>query len=111
MAHIYNAAFLTIIAAYGASVDAGLPGVSIPRRPDIIADLGRIRAYGGNSARNIGGPPMFENVWSTRGWTFQERLLSNRCLIFIVEHVHWCCKSQEWFEDLQLECDGDQKLF
>lgn len=34
-----------------------------------------------------------QSVWNQRGWTFQERLLSRRCLIFAEGQVFFQCKS------------------
>lgn len=79
---IYDAAYLTIIAASGRDGNHGLPSVS--------------RSYNTRDGHNI--PPwngvvhsklpyarlkqIESSTWSTRGWTFQEGLLSRRRLIF-----------------------------
>ncbi|KAK1830052.1 heterokaryon incompatibility protein-domain-containing protein [Podospora conica] len=34
-----------------------------------------------------------DSPWNQRGWTFQERLLSRRCLIFADGHVYYQCRS------------------
>lgn len=34
-----------------------------------------------------------DSVWNKRGWTFQERLLSRRCLIFAEGQVYFQCRS------------------
>ena len=34
-----------------------------------------------------------DSPWNQRGWTFQERLLSRRCLIFAEGHVYFQCRS------------------
>jgi hypothetical protein len=34
-----------------------------------------------------------DSIWNKRGWTFQERLLSRRCLIFAEGQVYFQCRS------------------
>ena len=41
--------------------------------------------------------------WNTRGWTFQERLLSKRCLIFAEGRVFFQCRSTAMSEDVVSE--------
>ena len=41
--------------------------------------------------------------WFTRGWTFQECLLSRRLLIFTKEQVFWECHEAIWNEDTNAE--------
>ncbi|EOA91069.1 uncharacterized protein SETTUDRAFT_36555 [Exserohilum turcica Et28A] len=78
MDKIYSESALTIIACAGADSSYGLPGVSRPRKPDPsieIKGLGYLRAI----------PAMYDiesSVWATRGWTYQEALLSKRQLYF-----------------------------
>lgn len=36
--------------------------------------------------------------WSTRGWTFQEGLLSRRCLVFTSDQIYWQCRKSTWCE-------------
>jgi hypothetical protein len=68
-------------------------------------------------------PPLFspdalsENSnYNQRAWTFQERLLSVRCLIFTPEQVYWECRCRSWSEDtvthpdLQFEAAGTDQL-
>lgn len=91
MDHIYGNAFATIIAAYGDSADAGLPGVQpdsrYPERQH-WADANGIRVF--VSLPSL-GTELSENTWSHRGWTYQEGLLSRRCLIFTKSQVYWKC--------------------
>lgn len=39
------------------------------------------------------------SVWNTRGWTFQERLLSNRILHFTSGRLYWECRTTEGSEE------------
>lgn len=40
-----------------------------------------------------------DSDWNKRGWTFQERLLSRRCLIFAEGHVYFQCRSSVMSQD------------
>jgi len=48
-----------------------------------------------------------ESAWATRGWTYQEHLLSNRLLIFGENgRFEWRCKCAEWQEEYLWDKDG-----
>jgi hypothetical protein len=32
-----------------------------------------------------------DSIWNSRGWTFQEALLSQRCLVFCANQVYFTC--------------------
>ncbi len=46
---------------------------------------------------------MKPNVWNSRAWTYQERVLSRRLLVFVNESVHFCCERVRWVEDVEAE--------
>ncbi|CAN9372662.1 unnamed protein product [Alternaria sp. RS040] len=81
MGAVYRGATLTIIAAAGDSPHSGLPGINgTPRRPQYSHTVG-------TSGQQVIGLELPEydiqdSVWNTRGWTFQELVLSRRRLIF-----------------------------
>jgi hypothetical protein len=45
-------------------------------------------------------------VWHNRGWTFQERAVSRRSLVFTNETVYWQCKCNTWHENRPAGPDG-----
>ncbi|KAE9378460.1 HET-domain-containing protein [Stipitochalara longipes BDJ] len=100
---IYAQAALTIVAAAGNNADSGLPGVSkgIPRtqqqmRQNIDGLVVANMLDTHNGAINY-------STWNTRGWTYQERLLSPRLLIFTDAQVYYECNQECHFqEDLHL---------
>ncbi|KAM5348646.1 hypothetical protein ACJ41O_008470 [Fusarium nematophilum] len=47
-----------------------------------------------------------ETVWNTRAWTFQEKLLSRRLLIFSGNEVAWHCRSMVCREDMRTDDSG-----
>ncbi|PHH89267.1 hypothetical protein CDD83_6386 [Cordyceps sp. RAO-2017] len=40
--------------------------------------------------------------WATRGWTYQEGVLSRRCLVFTPEQMYWECRGMAVAESVQL---------
>lgn len=101
MDSIYKNAAFTIIAAAGVDASYGLPGVTsrrgtrlrVPKTYCTIGDflIRRSEDY----PRVLGGPQsklLRNSKWNTRGWTYQEGLLSRRCLVFTDEQVSFACR-------------------
>ncbi|OCK86223.1 HET-domain-containing protein, partial [Lepidopterella palustris CBS 459.81] len=88
MDRIYNGAWLTLIAGEGDDANAGLPGVRTGSRSyqQYFEVVDGLTIY-------ISTPLLKESLsrWINRGWTFQEGLLSDRCLIFTASQVFWKC--------------------
>ncbi|KAL4898302.1 heterokaryon incompatibility protein-domain-containing protein [Aspergillus ambiguus] len=97
MGDIYSSAQLVLVAAYGDSMEFGLPGIGYPRKAvqhsEDVLDL-RIT----NVIRDVEDDPL--NMWATRGWTYQEAVLSNRRLYFT--------DTRAFFECERLLCHEDQ---
>lgn len=93
---IYRGADLTIVAAAGDDEHFGLPGVGTTKRK-------KQRAVELDSCTilSTGPDPIIDTQrsrWWSRGWTFQESLLSRRRLIF-TEHQSWFeCAEDTWME-------------
>lgn len=104
MDQIYGNAVITVCAADGKDSDTGLlaldenhqtpqhvcqyaPGVQLILRQPAEASIAK-------------------SGWNTRAWTFQERLLSRRCLIFSGGRIHFQCKSASMSEDIFAEKAG-----
>ncbi|KAK1654922.1 hypothetical protein BDP81DRAFT_389932 [Colletotrichum phormii] len=85
---IYGLATLTIVALSGEGAYDGLPGLQKAPPPD-----------------GLGFTPADRNrsKYMTRGWTFQEILLSRWLLIFTQEVVFWERQSATWREDANWE--------
>jgi hypothetical protein len=88
-----------IVAAFGDRAEAGLPGVGRVRsNPQNILDID------GFQLTNI-LPPFEELVdqsfWNSRGWTYQERLLSIRMLVFTEQQLFFRCQEMECCEDVR----------
>ena len=106
MASIYANSYFTIIAADGKDATHGIPGIgSSPRSPPIEFNFaGLVKAVPKPQRESARELP----IWHTRAWTFQERAVSPRTLIFTNESVYWQCRSDTWYEALGAEPDGLQ---
>lgn len=99
-------AALTIVAAAGTNADSGLPGVfcDIPRtQQQHTCHIDKITVANmldsSNDAINF-------SRWNSRGWTYQERLLSTRLLIFTDAQVYFeCHQACQFREDIHMD-DG-----
>ncbi|KAF7535592.1 hypothetical protein G7054_g5208 [Neopestalotiopsis clavispora] len=99
MDHVYSRAALTIVAASGDGADAGLAGLVPGSR-----SLTQIVAQYSPELELVTLQPdcqvaVEETTWNTRGWTYQERLLSRRYLFFVNDTVYFQCCKAVWGED------------
>ena len=89
---IYGNAFLTINAATGQYVNAGLPGV----HPFSMKVEQLVLEYQPGHGLIVGQPIMTDvadrSHWNTRAWTYQQRFLSKRSLTFIDNYVFFQCQ-------------------
>jgi hypothetical protein len=98
MDQVYGNAYLTICAADGDSADAGLQILNSETAKgnskeqllsQNISQYSRdVRLMSTQPAENY----IRKSVWNTRGWTFQERLLSPRNLIFTAGRMYFQCR-------------------
>ncbi|ERF69029.1 hypothetical protein EPUS_08379 [Endocarpon pusillum Z07020] len=91
MHQIYEGAAVTVAAAGSDDAESGIPGVSdVPRRP-------QPRAYISGkwyvSTLSDVGSALSSSRWKTRGWTYQEFVLSRRCLLFTKSQVYFVCRA------------------
>ncbi len=104
MGDIYSRASLTIVAAAGADANAGIPGLeigsrSLPQHTIQIADDLTLVVLHQDSYRSAAA-----TSWNTRGWTYQERVLSRRCLFSFPDgSVSFQCAKAVWGEDYRAE--------
>jgi hypothetical protein len=101
MAFVYGGASLTIVAGFGDGADAGLPGISSP--PMIRRFQSKIGNIDASTARISGLDSLLRSKWYTRGWTFQELVLSKRILAFTEEQMLFFCVRAFFQEDMVLE--------
>jgi hypothetical protein len=93
MKEIYESAVATIIAAAGEDVSYGLPGINGKgRQAQLSARIADLELTSGLSRL----PVVLENSkWASRGWTYQEAVLSRRCIYFTDEQVYFTCKCSQ----------------
>ena len=100
MDRIYSSSILTIVAAAGSNANAGLPGLQESSRipfqltEKVGSYILRTALPSNHRIGIIDSAP-----WNQRGWTYQERLLSRRCLIFTFHQVYFQCRSGIRSED------------
>jgi hypothetical protein len=96
MDQVYGNAYLTICAADGDNAGAGLrilnPEHTLIQEHMLNQNITQynrdIRLMSTQPAENY----IRKSAWNTRGWTFQERLLSPRNLIFIAGRMYFQCR-------------------
>ncbi|KAJ3456055.1 hypothetical protein MRS44_016078 [Fusarium solani] len=102
---VYSGAVLTVLAACGENSEAGLAGMAAKPR-DIFYRHVRVSPEGlclATTAALSRNDTLPSSRWSSRGWTFQERLLSRRVLVFTASQVYWLCDRSMWDEEIILE--------
>ena len=99
MSDIYGGAYATIIALSGASANAGLPRVGSNRSAyhqlSCTLDWKRLVGLGPTLSQLVWVLP-----WGKRAWTFQEALLSQRCIYITTYQVYFECNSMQCCESL-----------
>jgi hypothetical protein len=91
MDYIYSKSVITVIAASSNSAMDRLPGVRPGSRgPQHTPKIGNMRLV--TRTRELEAP-LEESNYESRAWTFQERLLSHRCLILTELEAFLCCPS------------------
>ncbi|RDL33824.1 uncharacterized protein BP5553_08192 [Venustampulla echinocandica] len=111
---IYAHAVLTIVNAASGDTSSGLPGIRqfVHRRTQQPFELNGVWLTESLDP----GPSDYAGYlqrckWSTRGWTFQEGLLSRRCLIFTADQIYWQCQKSTWCEGSFWERIDDLQVY
>lgn len=107
MSSIYANSCFTIIAADGTDANFGLRGVGAGSSPRSYT----LKLFGFSETCVLMSKPETETQynlteWHRRGWTFQERVLSPRNIVFFRNRVFWECRKSVWSEELASEPDG-----
>jgi hypothetical protein len=102
---IYRNSSYTVIAACGDSANAPLAGLRPGTRSRIqkTTRIGDFHIITCLDPRHAEDNVIIKSKWASRGWTFQERLLARRCLIFTPHQVYWGCKISLTREDIITE--------
>ncbi|KAI2615324.1 heterokaryon incompatibility protein-domain-containing protein [Hypoxylon sp. NC1633] len=104
MDSVYQNAVLTIIATAGTDETFGLPGVSIVRPT-------KQTFFQGENFTLLSTLPsphdsIAKSRWATRGWTYQEAILSRRRLVFTDDQLYFECDSMSCSESLLVSSDN-----
>jgi hypothetical protein len=97
MASIYDQAVMTIVALAGENATVGLPGLRPGSRPKRGVELVPGVSFCPRTRKL--SDIISNSKYNTRAWTYQERLLSRRCLYFTEEQVYFQCDSCVCCED------------
>ncbi|KAI1495884.1 heterokaryon incompatibility protein-domain-containing protein [Biscogniauxia marginata] len=103
MDSVYQDAVLTIIAAAGTDESYGLPGFSRLRSSQYISFQGVHFTL--MSALPSPRTSIAKSMWSTRGWTYQEAVLSSRRLVFVDEQLYFECNNMCCYESVHVSFD------
>jgi hypothetical protein len=99
---IYGSSAFTIFAAGGTSAHDPLPGIRIGTR-DPKQQIAKIQGLHLAVPLILPREAIASSVWDTRGWTYQELVLSRRRIFLTPHHVHFECVEDIWSEDVIAE--------
>ncbi|KAH7082267.1 heterokaryon incompatibility protein-domain-containing protein, partial [Paraphoma chrysanthemicola] len=100
MDQIYEKADLTIVAAAGCDDTYGLPGAGRrSMRPRTRQSVARLQKHAFISCDRLTIKTLWSTQWFNRGWTFQEMILSTRCLIFTESQAILACRTTTYYEE------------
>ncbi|KAF2456019.1 heterokaryon incompatibility protein-domain-containing protein [Lineolata rhizophorae] len=93
---VYQNAVVTLVAAAGQDDSFGFPGVrGKGRGPQMSADIAGKKLL--SSLQNPTNEVQ-KSKWLTRGWTYQEGILSMRRIFFTASQAYFECRSTAWRE-------------
>jgi hypothetical protein len=96
---VYRNGALTIIAAVE-NATSGLPGVGAMNRTRNVPGVLNVAGVSiGLRTPRLVSHAIGEEVWETRGWTYQEKVLSSRQLVFTEHEVFYKCLGGEKGEE------------
>ncbi|EIW87353.1 HET-domain-containing protein [Coniophora puteana RWD-64-598 SS2] len=105
MERIYGCSLFTIFAAGGTSANAPLPGLR-PGTRVVHQQIEEIQGLHLSVPLPTPQEALAHSRWMTRGWTYQELMLSRRRLYFTDDQVFFECLANLFGEDLVAESPG-----
>ncbi|CAN9280255.1 unnamed protein product [Alternaria alternata] len=95
MGDIYSGAYFTVIGATSSGLFS-MQRSANKHRQRVIS-----RNHRWAAKEHIEGlyHSLFRSKWATRGWTFQEQILSKRAVIFVDGDMFWDCQRSIWDKD------------
>ncbi|KAL6351907.1 hypothetical protein LRP88_14719 [Fusarium phalaenopsidis] len=96
MGEIYSLATATIVAACGSNASKGLTCLRIRDPPQAACSVRGIQYVANEPPLDLA---IKDTLWYTRGWTYQEYLLSKRLIVFTSSQVFFICGEDSCPED------------
>lgn len=90
---IYKSAAITIIAAAGSGAEHGIPGINntpLHGPPYLLTAQRRLLT---TMCFRPATAVQFSSIWGSRGWTYQEAILSTRRLVFTERQIYFECNN------------------
>lgn len=109
MDDIYKGSSCTLVALDSKDASGCLPGVQPNTRS--ASRIAQISGLDISRRRPELAGILSQSTYEMRGWTFQERLLSSRCLYFTNEQLYFHCQTELWSEDKYEYFHQDADLF
>ncbi|KAI0198847.1 heterokaryon incompatibility protein-domain-containing protein [Astrocystis sublimbata] len=100
MDSVYQNATLTIVAAAGPDESYGLPGISRRRSSKQVSFEGDNFTL--KSILPLPHHSITSSRWASRGWTYQEAILSRRRLVFTEDQLYFECDSTSCCESFRV---------
>lgn len=100
MNSIYGSATLTIVCDTD-NANSGIPGIGSPRESDQAIFKNGNQAY--ISSKRTFGKALSDSPWESRAWCLQEKVFSQRLLVFTEFQMFYHCNRATWFEDTIME--------
>ncbi|KAK3376334.1 heterokaryon incompatibility protein-domain-containing protein [Lasiosphaeria ovina] len=109
---IYGNAHFTICAADGGDADVGLvaTGFGADKSPDALLKetiLPGLELLVSRPLEEV----VHNSTWNSRAWTFQERILSRRCLVFVEGRVYFQCRGANMSQDVYPGGLGNEEVW
>ena len=98
---VYARATLTLVAGSGKDANAGLPGVR-PESRTFRQEIEQMKPDFRLMVAHLAEDYISTSQWDSRAWTYQERMLSRRCLIFSNGRIYFQCRRATYCEDIEM---------
>jgi Heterokaryon incompatibility protein (HET) len=106
---VYARATLTLVAGSGKDANAGLPGVR-PESRVFHQEIEQVKADLRLMVSHLAEDYISTSQWDARAWTYQERMLSRRCLIFCNGRIYFQCRRATYCEDIEMPISAGWSL-
>lgn len=106
---VYARAALTVIAGSGKDANAGLAGVRKESRA-FRQEIEEIKPGLRLMVSHLAEDYIATSQWDSRAWTFGERMLSRRCLLFVNGRIYYQCRRATFCEDIETPSNNGWSL-